>query len=286
MAKLKPFKAVRPKKDLASEICELPYDVLSSSEARAAAAGHPLSFFHVSKPEIDLPEGTDPYSDEVYAKGAKNFQNLLSQGALYQDEKPCYYLYRQIMGDHSQTGLVAAASCQEYLDEVIKKHEFTRPDKENDRVKHIESLNAQTGPVFLTYRSQPELDRVFKGQSDKEACVDITAPDGVRHTAWTINDAIVIKQIESAFDNISTLYIADGHHRSAAAGRIFQSRNGEGNSGGFLTVVFPHDQMQILAYNRAVKDLNGRRPEEILSTLEGLGTVEDSDTPVDPASKN
>lgn len=286
MAKLKPFKAVRPKKDLASEICELPYDVLSSSEARAAAAGHPLSFFHVSKPEIDLPEGTDPYSDEVYAKGAENFQNLLSQGALYQDEKPCYYLYRQIMGDHSQTGLVAAASCQEYLDEVIKKHEFTRPDKENDRVKHIESLNAQTGPVFLTYRSQPELDRVFKGQSDKEACVDITAPDGVRHTAWTINDAILIKQIESAFDNISTLYIADGHHRSAAAGRIFQSRNGEGNSGGFLTVVFPHDQMQILAYNRAVKDLNGRRPEEILSTLEGLGTVEDSDTPVDPASKN
>ena len=190
------------------------------------------------------------------------------------------------MGTHSQTGLVAAASCQEYIDEVIKKHEFTRPDKENDRVRHIESLNAQTGPVFLAYRSQAELDRVFQEQSSKDACVDFTAPDGVRHTAWTIHDDAVIDQIKSSFENISTLYIADGHHRSAAAGRIYQSMKGEGNSGGFLTVVFPHDQMQILAYNRAVKDLNGRRPEEILSTLQGLGQLEDSDTPVDPAEKN
>ncbi len=286
MAKLKPFKAVRPKKELASEICELPYDVLSSAEARSAAEGHPLSFFHVSKPEIDLPEGTDPYSDEVYSKGAENFQNLISQGALYQDEKPCFYLYRQIMGNHSQTGLVAAASCQEYIDEVIKKHEFTRPDKENDRVRHIESLNAQTGPVFLTYRSNADLNRIFEEQSSKEPCVDITAPDGVRHTAWTIDDDQIIEQIEAGFGSISTLYIADGHHRSAAAGRIFQSRNGSGNSGGFLTVVFPHDQMQILAYNRAVRDLNGKRPEEILSTLEGLGNLEESETPVDPTEKN
>ncbi|MDB4717643.1 DUF1015 family protein [Verrucomicrobia bacterium] len=286
MATLKPFKAVRPKKELAPDLCELPYDVLSSAEAREAAAGHPLSFFHVSKPEIDLPEGTDPYSDEVYSKGAENFQKLLSEGALYQDETACYYLYRQIMGDHSQTGIVAAASCQEYLDEIIKKHEFTRPDKENDRVRHIESLNAQTGPVFLTYRSNDVLNRIFEEQSSKEACVDITAPDGVRHTAWTISDEQVIHQIESSFEAISTLYIADGHHRSAAAGRIYESRKGAGSSGGFLTVVFPHDQMQILAYNRAVKDLNGRRPEEILSTLEGLGTLAESDTPVDPECKN
>lgn len=286
MATLNPFKAVRPKKDLAAELCELPYDVLSSAEAREAAKGAPLSFFHVSKPEIDLPEDTDPYSDAVYAKGAENFQRLLTQGALYQDEKACFYLYRQIMGEHSQTGLVAAASSQEYLDEVIKKHEFTRPDKENDRVRHIESLNAQTGPVFLTYKSRPELDQIFKNQSDKDPCVDFTAPDGVRHTAWTIDNQAVIDQIESLFRKIKTLYIADGHHRSAAAGRIFESRKGSGNSGGFLTVVFPHDQMQILAYNRAVKDLNGRRPEEILSTLEGLGDLEESNTPVNPANKN
>jgi uncharacterized protein (DUF1015 family) len=169
---------------------------------------------------------------------------------------------------------------------VIKKHEFTRPDKENDRVRHIESLNAQTGPVFLTYKSRPELDKIFKEQSDKDPCVDFTAPDGVRHTAWTIDSDAVIEQIESLFGEIETLYIADGHHRSAAAGRIFESRQGSGNSGGFLTVVSSHDQMQILAYNRAVKDLNGRRPEEILSTLEGLGDLEESDTPVDPANKN
>ena len=181
--------------------------MLSSAEAREAAKGSPLSFFHVSKPEIDLPEDTDPYSDAVYAKGAENFRKLIDQGALYQDEKACFYLYRQIMGEHSQTGLVAAASSQEYLDEIIKKHEFTRPDKENDRVRHIESLNAQTGPVFLTYKSRTELDQIFKAQSDKDPCVDFTAPDGVRHTAWTIDDDAVIEQIESLFGEIKTLYI-------------------------------------------------------------------------------
>ncbi len=286
MATLKPFKSVRPRQDLAAEICELPYDVLSSVEAQEAAAGRSMSFFHVSKPEIDLPSDTHPHADAVYAKGAENFQHLLQQGFLFQDESPCFYLYRQIMGEHSQTGLVAAASCQEYLDEIIKRHEFTRPDKENDRVRHIESLNAQTGPVFLTYRAQPELDRIFSSQSSHQPSVDFTASDGVRHTAWTVTEASVIQEIQKAFGEIPSLYIADGHHRSAAAGRIYQSRQGKGDSTTFLTVVFPHNQMQILAYNRAVRDLNGHQPEEVLSTLQGLGELIDSETPVDPTEKN
>ena len=152
MATLKPFAALRPKPELAARICELPYDVMSSEEARAMAAGNPLSFLHVSKPEIDLPPGTDLYSPAVYAKGKENFAKLIADRALFQDSQPCFYLYRQIMGGHAQIGLVAAASCQEYLDGIIKKHEFTRPDKEDDRVRHIETLNSQTGPVFLTYK--------------------------------------------------------------------------------------------------------------------------------------
>lgn len=158
MATLKPFAALRPKPELASQICELPYDVMSSDEAREVAAENPLSFLHVSKPEIDLPPGTNLHSPEVYAKGAENFQKMILQGALKQDERPCFYLYRQVMGNHSQVGLVAAASCEDYLANIIKKHEFTRPDKEDDRVRHIETLNSQTGPVFLTYRAVEKFD--------------------------------------------------------------------------------------------------------------------------------
>ena len=286
MATVKPFRAIRPKASLAEQICELPYDVLSSSEARSQAADNPLSFFYISKPEIDLPKDTDPYSDQVYEKGAQRFQALREQGALFQESAPCYYLYRQIMGGHSQMGLVASSSCQEYLDGTIKKHEFTRPDKENDRVRHIESLNAQTGPVFLTYRCTLELDELFSEQSSGEPDVDFTGKDGVRHAAWTLREPDLIAKVESSFQLIDRLYIADGHHRSAAAGRIFQTRQGEGESSGFLTVLFPHNQMQILAYNRAVKDLNGKRPEEILSALQGLGTLENTDQPVNPRHKH
>lgn len=274
MATIKPFAALRPKPELAGKICELPYDVMSSDEAREMATGNPLSFLHVSKPEIDLSPGTDVYSDAVYAKGAENFQKLISDGALVQDEKPCFYLYRQIMGDHSQVGLVAAASCEEYLKNIIKKHEFTRPDKENDRVRHIESLNSQTGPVFLTYRARPELDDLFAGITGEAPEIDMTAPDGVRHTSWRISDVRVIERVQSEFAGIDHLYIADGHHRSAAAGRVYESRKGSGESARFLTVIFPHDQMQILAYNRAVMDLNGRVPEEFLTELKKHCVVE------------
>ncbi|HEV2695087.1 MAG TPA: DUF1015 domain-containing protein, partial [Verrucomicrobiae bacterium] len=189
MATLKPFAALRPKPEIAAQICELPYDVMSSDEARVMAAGNPHSFLHVSKPEIDLPAGTDIYSSAVYAKGKENFARLITEGALKQDDKPHFYLYRQIMGQHVQTGLVAAASCEEYLANIIKKHEFTRPDKEDDRVRHIEALNSQTGPVFLTYRAVAAFDEFVAKKTAETPAVDFTGKDGVRHTSWAITSA-------------------------------------------------------------------------------------------------
>ncbi len=279
MATLKPFAALRPKPELASQICELPYDVMSSGEAREMAAGNPLSFLHVSKPEIDLPAGTDLYSPEVYAKGKENFGKLMAQGALKQDAKPNFYLYRQIMGQHAQVGLVAAASCEEYLANTIKKHEFTRPDKEDDRVRHIETLNSQTGPVFLTYKAVAAFDAFVAKKISEAPAVDFTAKDGVRHTSWTISSADEIKFIESQFAQIPFLYIADGHHRSAAAGRVFKSRNGAGHSGQFLAVIFPHNQMQILPYNRVLKDLNGLSAEQLLAKLAAVFDIKPGGAP-------
>src|SRR5687767_12558697 len=268
MADVRPFRALRPKAELAAKICELPYDVMSSDEAREMARGHPLSFLHVSKPEIDLPKETDLYSAEVYAKGKENFGKLIEQGALAQDATASFYLYRQVMGAHSQIGLVAAASCQEYIDGIIKKHELTRPDKEDDRVRHIEALNSQTGPVFLTYKADAEIDSRFNAIISGAPAIDFTAKDGVRHTAWTISDAETIRFVQERFEKIPFLYIADGHHRSAAAARVFKSRNGAGESARFLTVIFPHNQMQILPYNRVLKDLNGNTPEVLLQKLD------------------
>jgi len=268
MAAVKPFAALRPRPKLASRICELPYDVMSSDEAREIAAGNPLSFLHVSKPEIDLPPGTDVYAPEVYAKGKENFERLIRDGALKQDAQPCFYLYRQIMGQHSQVGLVAAASCGEYLSGVIKRHELTRPDKEDGRLRHIETLNSQTGPAFLTYRACSTLDEFIAKKIAGKPGTDFTAKDGVQHTAWTIDDAVGIQFIQAQFEKTPFLYIADGHHRSAAAARIFQKRKGAGHSGQFLAVIFPHNQLQILPYNRVLKDLNGRTPEQILKKLE------------------
>jgi uncharacterized protein (DUF1015 family) len=268
MAILKPFAALRPKPELAAQICELPYDVMSSDEARAIAAGKPLSFLHVSKPEIDLPAGTDPYAPEVYAKGKENFAKLIAEGSLKQDGAPAFYLYRQIMGAHAQVGLVATASCAEYLSGIIKKHELTRPDKEDDRVRHIEVLNSQTGPVFLTYRATAALDEFVTKKISEAPAVDFTGTDGVRHSSWTLANADEIKFVAAQFAALPSLYIADGHHRSAAAARVFQSRQGAGHSGEFLTVIFPHNQMQILPYNRVLKDLNGLTPAELLRKLE------------------
>jgi uncharacterized protein (DUF1015 family) len=273
MAKIEPFAALRPQPDLAAQICELPYDVMSSDEARALAAGNPLSFLHVSKPEIDLPAATDIHAPEVYAKGRENFQKLITSGALRRDASSCYYLYRQIMGKHAQIGLVAAASCEDYLNNIIKKHEFTRPDKEDDRVRHIETLNSQTGPVFLTYRADASLDELFAAKSKDIPAIDFIAKDGVQHTAWVIDDAKTIQSISDRFAQIPFLYIADGHHRSAAAARVFQSRKGAGRSGSFLSVIFPHNQMQILPYNRVLKDLNGLTPQTLLERLDAMFVI-------------
>ncbi len=270
MATLRPFAALRPRPVLAPEICELPYDVMSSDEARAIASGNSLSFFHVSKPEVDRPPGLDIYSSQVYLKGKENFIRMIAAGALQQDQNRAFYLYRQIMGKHSQTGLVAAASCEEYLKNIIKKHELTRPDKEDDRVRHIETLNAQTGPVFLTYRAVAAFDAFVAKKLSEPPDVDFTAKDGVRHTSWTVSNAHDMAFIGAQFAKIPFLYIADGHHRSAAAARVFQSRKGAGESGQFLAVIFPHNQMQILPYNRVLKNLNGWTPEQLLDLLKTI----------------
>jgi uncharacterized protein (DUF1015 family) len=280
MAVVRPFAALRPKPELASQICELPYDVLSSDEARELAAGNPLSFFHVSKPEIDLPPGTDVHPPEVYAKGLENFQKLIHDGALKPDAQPCFYLYRQIMGAHTQTGLVAIASCMEYQRGIIRKHEQTRVDKENDRMRHIETLNAQTSPVFLIYPAVRTLDQFIAQRASGRPEIDFTAKDGVRHTAWTIQGPHDIKFIETQFARIPFLYIADGHHRSAAAVRVYQSRSGEGGSGLFLAVIFPHNQMQVLPYHRVLKDLNGWTPEQLLEILGTVLAIDANGTPM------
>ncbi len=277
MAKIKPFAALRPKPELAARICELPYDVMSSAEARAIAADNALSFLHVSKPEIDLPPSTDIYAPEVYARGRENFQKLIAQGALRQDSAPRFYLYRQVMGRHSQVGLVAVASCEDYLQNVIKKHEFTRPDKEDDRVRHIETLNAQTGPVFLTCRATEALDDLLLDKSIEQPDIDFTAKDGVRHTCWVIANNETTAAIETEFARIPSFYIADGHHRSAAAARVYQSRKGTesaGESGWFLSVIFPHNQLQILPYNRVLKDLNGLTPAGLLEKLDAVFIIQ------------
>jgi uncharacterized protein (DUF1015 family) len=285
MAIVKPFAALRPKPELASQICELPYDVVSSTEARDLAAGNPLNFFHVSKPEIDLPPGTDVHSPAVYAKGKENFQKLISQGSLVQDEQPYYYLYRQIMGRHAQTGLVAVASCEDYQRGIIKKHELTRPDKEDDRVRHMEALNSQTGPVFLTYQASPEMDDYVGEKILKKPDIDFTAKDGVRHSSWKLSNEQEIHQIEKLFARLPCLYIADGHHRSAAAARVFESRKGACQSGRFLAVIFPHSQTQILPYNRALKDLNGHSPEQLLQKLNSVCPLLEKGSPA-PAKKH
>ena len=273
MATIKPFAALRPEPELAPRICELPYDVMSSAEARQIAAGNPLSFLHVSKPEIDLPPATDVYAPEVYAKGRENFQRLIARGALRRDLHPCFYLYRQIMGAHSQTGLVAAASCEDYLQGAIRKHELTRPEKEDDRVRHIEALDSQTGPVFLVYAANRAVDEFVARKTAEPPNLDFTANDGVRHTAWVIADDASLRFLEAGFGRLPRLYIADGHHRSAAAARVFQKRKGTGESALFLSVIFPHNQMQILPYNRVLKDLNGLSPAQLLEKLDGVFVI-------------
>jgi len=289
MAHIEPFRGVRPRKDVAHLVAAPPYDVLTSEEAREMAAGNPYSFLHVGKPEIDLPPGTDLYADAVYTKGKENFERFLSDGTIVPDRTRCFYVYKQVWGDHVQVGLVAAASCQDYLDDVIKKHELTRVDKENDRMRHIETLGSQTGPVFLTYRRTDAVDALVAEAMGRAPEVDITTPDGVRHIFFVVDDAGLIGRIRDAFAALPALYVADGHHRSAAATRIKVKRDRErpGRTGReednfFLTVIFPHSQMKILPYNRVVRDLNGLDAAAFLSKVGEMFAVR-PDAPKSPA---
>ncbi|MCP4700140.1 MAG: DUF1015 domain-containing protein [Gammaproteobacteria bacterium] len=274
MPLIRPFAGLRPAPEYASEVIAPPYDVLNTREARAHAAGRPWSFLHISKPEIDLPEGADPYASAVYEKGVENFRRMQDENILLQDKQARYYIYGLTMGTHQQTGLVAAASLADYNSGRIRKHELTRPDKEDDRVRQIDSLNAQTGPVLLAYKQHDSVEEVFDAVTRQAPLADITADDGVVHKLWAIDDAARITRISTVFDRMDTLYIADGHHRSAAASRVASRRSaanpahtGEEAYNYFLAVLFPDRQMQILAYNRAVKDLNGLSQEAFIARV-------------------
>jgi len=282
MTLIQPFAALRPVTDRAADVIAPPYDVLSSAEARVRAAGRPWSFLHISKAEIDLPETTDPHAEEVYARAAVNLQQMLQQGVLARDASPCYYIYRMVMGEHSQTGLVVAASVADYDSNRIRKHEFTRPDKEDDRVRQIEALNAQTGPVLLAYQSQQRVDAMLTAAAAGIPDVDLTADDGIRHSLWVVRDNALIEQITTAFDAMEALYIADGHHRSAAASRVAASRSDDAGAAAFLAVIFPHRQMQILDYNRVVRDLSGMTPEAFLARIAGSFSLTPSNIAVQP----
>ncbi|MCK5480461.1 MAG: DUF1015 domain-containing protein [Gammaproteobacteria bacterium] len=273
MTLIRPFSGLRPAAGRAEEVVAPPYDVLGSDEARLRAKGRPWSFLHISRPEIDLPVGTDPHAAEVYEMAADNLQRMLQEGVLVRDERPCYYIYRLVMGNHSQTGLVAVASIADYDTNRIRKHEFTRPDKEDDRVRQITALHAQTGPVLLAYESDAEVDAMLADIAQGRPDVDLVADDGVGHTLWVVRDDALIGKITTAFNRMNALYIADGHHRSAAASRVAASHAGVEAAGYFLTVIFPHRQMQILDYNRVVRDLGGMSVEEFLARVVEAFTV-------------
>jgi len=279
MAIVKPFRALRPKKEFAEKVAAPPYDVLDSNEAREMAKDNPYSFLHVNKPEIDLDPSINLYDERVYQKGAENLKRLQNEGILFQDEKPQFYVYRQIMGGHQQIGLVACASVDEYEKNLIKKHELTRQEKEDDRVKHILYLNAQVGPVFLTYRAQKEIDKLIASIIEQEPEYNFTS-DGIQHTLWVVDDDKTINEIVELFLQVPVLYVADGHHRSAAAHRVREikrkenkNHTGQEEYNFFLSVIFPHDQMQILDYNRVIKDLNGLSKEDFLKKVEEKFTI-------------
>ena len=277
MATLNPFRAVRPRPDVAARIAAVPYDVVSIDEARALAANEPLSFLHVSRAEIDLPPGTDPYGESVYGCAAQNFDTL-KKSSLVVEEQPSLYLYRLTMGRHVQTGIGSAFSLDEYQSDVIKKHERTRRDKEDDRTKHMLALGAQTGPVFLTYRASGEVNRIVAAETVAAPLFDFEAVDGVRHTIWRAS-APGRDSLAGAFRKIPALYIADGHHRAASAARARQGSRGSTLLGG----AFPHDQVQILPYNRVVKDLGSLAPDAFLARVRERFAVEQG--PAAPAER-
>jgi uncharacterized protein (DUF1015 family) len=292
MAIIRPFKAFRPKPEFASEVAARPYDVLSSNEAREEVKGHPLSFLHVGKPEVDLDPSIDLHDKSVYEKGKENLQDLISKGVLIQDQAPCLYVYAQTMKGRSQYGIVGCASVEEYWNNIIKKHELTRKDKEEDRRNHVRITNSHSGPIFITYRDNAEIDSIILKITNKPPENDHVAIDGIRHQTWVINDRGTIEKVTSIFQTIPCLYIADGHHRSAAASTVGRERakanpkhRGDEEYNFFLAVYFPSSQLRILDYNRVAKDLNGLTKEELFKKLKQNFSIVEASAPVKPAKK-
>ncbi|MHB1529159.1 MAG: DUF1015 domain-containing protein [Acidiferrobacteraceae bacterium] len=287
---IRPFAALRPLPGRAQEVVAPPYDVLNSDEARAAAVGRPLSFLHISKAEIDLPQGTDVHSERVYTCARENFERLRADGVLRQDAQPSYYLYQLVMGRHEQNGVVAVGSVTAYEENRIRRHELTRPDKEDDRVRQIDVLKAQTGPVLLTYRARPAVSSMLAGLRRVPPETEVIL-DGVRHRLWPITDAGLVTRLTEELGGVEVLYIADGHHRSAAAARVARLHAQEGAQAPdspyryFLAVLFPDTEMRILDYNRVIQDLNGQQPDEFRARLAEAFTVRPSPIPVKPNRK-
>ena len=275
MAVFRPFKSVRPAPSLASKVAALPYDVMNSKEAREMVVGNSYSFLHVDRAEIDLDPSVNIYDDKVYAKAASNLKKMKEDGTYIQDVAPCYYIYRQIMNGRAQCGIVGCASVDDYLNNHVKKHELTRADKEEDRIRHVDACNANTGPIFLTYRRREDISAIVNDwMKDHKPVYDFVSEDDITHTVWVINDEKTIKMLEDSFKQVSDFYIADGHHRAASAVRVAERRRASnpGYSGSeefnfFLAVLFPDSELKIMDYNRVVHDLNGNSPEQFMEKL-------------------
>ncbi|HET6768339.1 MAG TPA: DUF1015 family protein [Chitinophagaceae bacterium] len=293
MAKIKPFKSLRPRKELAEKVASKPYDVLNSQEAKTEAAGNDYSFLRITKSEIDLPDGIDTHSQQVYDKAKSNLELFIKNGILYEEEKPCYYIYQLVMparagsdgNAKSQTGLVCVSSIEDYSNNIIKKHELTRPEKEKDRIDHMRTIRAQTGNVFMAYRDVMEINALISGWKAKNAPeYDFIASDGIKHTVWVINRDDVINSITNLFaTKVPNTYIADGHHRAASAAKVSQQLPDSDAAKFFLTTIFPESQLAILDYNRVVKDLNDLTTEEFIGALQEDFMITYSPEPVKPA---
>lgn len=275
MSIVRAFRAIRPTPALAADVAALPYDVMDSNEARRIVEGNPYSFLHVDKAEIDLDPSVDLYDTVVYEKARDNLNEMIAKGVFIQDDKPCLYIYKQVMNGRSQIGIVGCASIDDYMNNVIKKHELTRADKEQDRINHVDYCDANTGPIFLTYRAKESIDQIVSAQiSAKKPVYDFTSDDGIKHTVWVIDDQTVIDRLCNEFERVDNLYIADGHHRSASAVRVGMKRReahpdytGDEEFNCFLSVIFPDEHLYIMDYNRIVKDLNGHTKEEFLNLV-------------------
>jgi uncharacterized protein (DUF1015 family) len=286
MAIISPFKALRPSKELAAKVASRPYDVLNSAEAKEEAKENASSFLHVTKSEIDLPADIDIHSQAVYEKAKENLEAFIKDGVLFREEKPCYYIYQLIMNGRSQTGLVCVSSVDDYFNDIIKKHEYTRPEKEKDRINHIQTTRAQTGNVFLAYRDVKEINDIIEAwKKANDPTYDFKADDGIKHTIWTINADEVNNSITQLFAfKVPATYIADGHHRAASAAKVSQLLPDSADAKYFLTTIFPESELAILDYNRVVKDLNGLDREDFISALQEEFTITLSPEPVKPAN--